>query len=65
MTERTVPRLKFKRDFDFKPSSQATVGYLAGWEGPVSKACADAAIAAGAAELTNGVEAKAAPKANG
>ena len=65
MTERTVPRLKFKRDFDFKPSSQATVGYLAGWEGPVSQACADAAVAAGVAELISGVDAKAAPKANG
>lgn len=51
MTERTVPRLKFKNDFDFKPASQATVGYKAGWEGPVTQACADAAVAAGAAEL--------------
>ena len=53
MTERTVPRLKFKKDFDFKPSSQSTIGYRAGWEGPVTQACAEAAVAAGAAELTN------------
>lgn len=52
MTERTVPRLKFKRDFDFKPSSQATIAYKAGWEGPVTQACAEAAVGAGAAELT-------------
>ncbi|MET3925941.1 hypothetical protein [Devosia sp. 2618] len=51
MTERTVPRLKFKKDFDFKPSSQSTVAYKAGWEGPVTQACADAAVKAGAAEL--------------
>lgn len=54
MTDRTVPRLKFKRDFDFKPFSQSTIGYKAGWEGPVTQACAEAAVAAGAAELTNG-----------
>lgn len=63
MTERTVPRLKFKRDFDFKPSSQSTIGYKAGWEGPVSQACADAAMKTGAADLTNGGAEK--PKANG
>lgn len=64
MTERTVvPRLKFKRDFDFKPSSQSTIGYKAGWEGPVTQACADAAVKAGAADLTNGSAEK--PKANG
>lgn len=56
MTERTVPRLKFKKDWDFKPSSQSTVGYKAGWEGPVTQACADAAVAAGAAELLPGTK---------
>lgn len=61
MTERTVPRLRFKKDFDFKPSSQSTVGYKAGWEGPVTQACAEAAVKAGVADLVT--EAK--PKANG
>lgn len=50
MSERTVPRLRFKKDFDFKPSSRSTVGYKAGWEGPVSQACYDTAIAARVAE---------------
>ncbi|SFV33186.1 hypothetical protein SAMN05216456_1913 [Devosia crocina] len=59
MTERTVPRLKFKKDFDFKPSSQSTVGYKAGWEGPVTQACADAAVKAGVAELVTGSTKKA------
>ena len=58
MTDRTVPRLKFKKDFDFKPSSQSTVAYKAGWEGPVTQACAEAAVKAGAAELVGPAEAK-------
>lgn len=49
MTRTTTPRVKFSKDFDFKPSSQATVGYKAGWEGPVTQACADAAIKQGVA----------------
>lgn len=63
MSERTVPRLRFKKDWDFKPSSQSTVGYKKDWEGPVSQACADAALKAGVAELVS--EAKAPPKTNG
>lgn len=51
MTERTVPRLKFNKDFDFKPTSQSTVAYKAGWEGPVTQACAEAALKAEVAEL--------------
>ena len=53
MTERTLPRLKFKKDWDFKPSSQATIGYKAGWEGPVTQACADQAVKAGVADLVS------------
>lgn len=61
MTDRTVPRLRFKKYWDFKPSSQSTVGYKAGWEGPVTQACADAAVKAGVAEPVTDTK----PKANG
>lgn len=50
MAKQSVPRVLFKKDWDFKPSRQATVGYKAGWQGPVSQACADAAVKAGVAE---------------
>ena len=46
-----MPKFRFTKDFDFKPSSQATVGYKAGWEGRITKAAADAALAAKAGEV--------------
>ncbi|MET3899676.1 hypothetical protein ABIB57_003638 [Devosia sp. UYZn731] len=59
-------KVRFSKDYDFKPSSQSTVGYKAGWEGPVTQACADAAVAAKAAEVVSkDVEPAKAVKANG
>lgn len=43
-------RVKFTDDFDFKPTSQSTIGYLAGMEETVKRECGEAAIAAGKAE---------------
>lgn len=45
-----MPRVKFLADFDYKPSKQTTVGYLAGMEETVKRDCADQAIAAGKAK---------------
>jgi hypothetical protein len=44
-----MARVKFTKDFDYKPTSQSTTAYLAGWEGTVKRECADQAIAAGKA----------------
>lgn len=46
-----MARVRFLKDFDYKPTAQTTIGYLAGMEETVVKACADKAIAAGCAEL--------------
>ncbi|MCM2452233.1 hypothetical protein [Agrobacterium vitis] len=46
-----MARVKFTQDFDYKPISQSTTGYKAGWEGTVKRDCAAQAIAAGKAEL--------------
>lgn len=43
-------RVKFIKDFDYKPTSQSTIGYLAGMEETVKRECGEAAIAAGKAE---------------
>ncbi|MGP4691620.1 hypothetical protein [Agrobacterium cavarae] len=45
-----MARVRFKHDFDYKPTPQTTTGYLAGWEGTVKRECAEQAIAAGKAE---------------
>lgn len=45
-----MARVKFTKDFDYKPTSQSTTGYLAGWEGTVKRECALQAIAACKAE---------------
>ena len=45
-----MARIRFKQDFDYKPTSQTTTGYKAGWEGTVKRECAEQAIAAGKAE---------------
>lgn len=45
-----MARVRFKKDFDYKPTSQSTTGYLAGWEGTVKRECAEQAVAAGKAE---------------
>ena len=45
-----MARVRFKQDFDYKPTPQTTTGYLAGWEGTVKRECAEQAIAAGKAE---------------
>lgn len=45
-----MARVRFTENFDYKPTSQVTVGYLAGWSGTVKRDCADKAIAAKKAE---------------
>lgn len=45
-----MARIKFTKDFDYKPTQQTTTGYKAGWEGTVKRECAEQAIAAGKAE---------------
>lgn len=44
-----MPRVRFTADFDYKPTPQSTVGYLAGMEENVKRECAERAIAAGKA----------------
>lgn len=39
-------RVKFLEDFDYKPTAQLTVAYLAGWSGTVKRDCAAKAVAA-------------------
>ena len=41
-----MARVRFTKDFDYKPTPQVTVGYLAGMEKTVKRECADQAIAA-------------------
>jgi hypothetical protein len=43
-------RVKFTKDFDYKPTMQSTIGYLAGMEETVKRECGEAAIAAVKAE---------------
>lgn len=45
-----MARVRFTADFDYKPTSQVTVAYLAGMEKTVKRECADQAIAQGKAE---------------
>lgn len=45
-----MARVRFTADFDYKPTSQITIGYLAGMEKTVRRECADQAVAAGKAE---------------
>lgn len=44
-----MARVKFTRDYDWKPTSQSTVAYKADQEYTVRRECADAAVKAGAA----------------
>ncbi|NLS07612.1 hypothetical protein HGP14_30580 [Rhizobium sp. P32RR-XVIII] len=44
-----MARVRFTHDFDYKPTSQSTVGYKAGMELTVKRECADQAVAAGKA----------------
>lgn len=43
-------RVRFTKDFDYKPTSQSTIAYRAGMEETVKRECGDQAIAAGKAE---------------
>jgi len=45
-----MARVKFTKNFDYKPTPQVTIAYGAGWEGTVKRECADQAVAAGKAE---------------
>lgn len=47
-----MPRVFFKRDFDFRHNPRATTSYRANTEYLVSQACAKKAVADGAGELT-------------
>lgn len=42
-------RVRFTHSFDYKPTPQTTVGYLAGMEVTVKRECGEQAIAAGKA----------------
>ena len=50
-TEQDMPRVRFKEAFDWRPTHRHLVAFPKGHEGPVTRACADQAIAAGRAEL--------------
>lgn len=54
--------VRFTREFRFKPTPNVTTKYYEGWEGSVTHACADAAIAAGAAVA---IKAPASPRKKG
>lgn len=43
-----MARVKFTRDFDWKPTWRSTIAYKADQEYTVRRECADAAVAAGA-----------------
>lgn len=43
--------VKFTADYDHKPTMQCTIAYKAGWSGIVTRACGEAAIAAGKADV--------------
>lgn len=43
-------RVRFTRDYDWRVHPRQVVAFRKDWEGPVTRACAKAAIAAGAAE---------------
>lgn len=47
-----MARVRFLHDFPYRPTLErrTTIRYRAGWEGAVKRECADAAVAAGAAE---------------
>lgn len=57
-------RVKFTQDYDYKPNSRTTIGYLAGMEETVKRECGEAAIAAGAAQELPDAGRKPASKAN-
>lgn len=44
-----MARVRFTHEFDYKPTSQSTIGYKAGMELTVKRECADQAVAAGKA----------------
>lgn len=44
-----MARVRFTHDFDYKPTSQCTIGYKAGMELTVKRDCAEKAVAAGKA----------------
>lgn len=54
-----MPKFRFTKDFDHKPTSQSTIGYRAGHEGMITTAAAEAALKAGAGEI---IEKDAEPK---
>ena len=45
--------IKFNQDFPWKPTPQSLIAYKAGMTKNVTKACGDAAIAAGKGEEVN------------
>ena len=57
-----MARVRFTHDFDYHPTEQTTIGYLAGMEETVKRDCAYQAIAAGKAVE---VDAKGKEKTNG
>lgn len=44
-----MARVRFNEDFDFHPTDQSTIGYLAGMEVTVKRKCADQAVSVGKA----------------
>lgn len=60
-----MPKFRFTKDYDFKPTSQSTIGYKAGFEGMITTAAAEAAAKAGVGEVVEkDAPAKTAPKAD-
>lgn len=60
-----MPKFRFTTDFDHKPTAQTTIGYLAGYEGMITTAAAEAAVKAGVGEIVEKDAEPKAPKANG
>lgn len=46
-----MARVRFRQDFDYRPTPQVTIAYKEGWEGTVKRECAEQAVAAGKADL--------------
>lgn len=49
-------RVRFTADYDYKPTSQSTIGYRAGMTCVVKRECGEGAIAAGKAEEVKSLE---------
>lgn len=46
-----MPKFRFAKDYDFKPTMMSTIEYKAGYEGMITTAAAEAATKAGVGEV--------------